>query len=72
MPKKKKEPQPSDLANTLAEHLTNVRKLVLDADTLAEHLTNVRKLVLDTDELVHQAIQEVNAIKRLLSKETDK
>ena len=55
MPKKKKEPQPSDLANTLAEHLTNVRKLVLD-----------------TDELVHQAIQEVNAIKRLLSKETDK
>ena len=52
MTKKKKEPQPSELANTLAEHLTNIRKLVLDADTL-----------------VHQATQEANAIKRLLSKE---
>ena len=52
MPKKKKEPQPSDLANTLAEHLTNAEISIRYGYT--------------------QAIQEVNAIKRLLSKETDK
>ena len=51
MTKKKKEPQNSELATQLANHLTNIRQFVLDAD-----------------QLVHQAVQEANAIKRLIEK----
>jgi type IV secretory pathway TrbF-like protein len=46
---KKKEPQNSEIATQLAEHLTNIRKLVLDADQLAhqaiQEANSIKRLI---------------------------